>query len=398
MKVGYLVNQYPKTSHTFIRREIRALESMGVEVVRFSVRRTTEELPDLEDRKELLATRVLLEGMPEQFMQAGLRALLSPAQLGRSLSLAARTARASERPLVHAAYLAEALRLREECRNDGVDHLHVHFGTNSATVALLCRALGGPTFSMTVHGPEEFDRPHALMLPLKIELARFVVGVSSFGRSQLWRYTSPETWSKVHVVRCGVDEEFLEEPAEPVPDVASLVCVARFGEQKGHFVLFDALAQLKDEHPSARVVLIGDGELRPVLEARARALGIEHRLGFVGWADGETVRSTIDATRGFILPSFAEGLPVVLMEAMARARPVLTTYIAGIPELVEDGRSGWLVPAGNATRLADGLRRILEAPVEQLSEMGMVGRERVREQHSATENAKLLKELFETSP
>ena len=190
MKVCYLINQYPKVSHTFIRREIAALERQGVTVQRVSIRRSGDALADPEDHRELARTHVLLDaGSAGLGLALCVRALRSPLRFARAFGQAIELGRRSERGrLRNFAYLAEACLLLPHLRAQGCDHLHAHFGTNPASVALLCRLLGGPSYSFTVHGPEEFDKPLMLGLRDKIERAAFVVAISSFGRGQLYRF------------------------------------------------------------------------------------------------------------------------------------------------------------------------------------------------------------------
>jgi glycosyltransferase involved in cell wall biosynthesis len=399
-KVAYLVNQYPKVSHTFIRREIRALEAQGIKVERFSVRDTRGEARDDADLEEAERTTVLLETTPLGALSLG-RAALSrvvkkPREALLALKLALRLGARSERgPLVHLAYLAEAARLAEKLDEAGVEHVHAHFGTNSTTVALLAEALGGPGFSFTAHGPEEFDKPDNISLADKIEKARFVVGVSSFGKSQLLRRTDGRAWDKVKVVPCGVDEKFLsDEYLRPIPDARRLVCVGRICEQKGQLLLLEAAAILHDEGMDFELVLVGDGEMRPQAEDLIRRRGLERRVRITGWATGDRVRDEVNAARALVLPSFAEGLPVVIMEALALRRPVISTYVAGIPELVENEKCGWLVPAGDVPSLVVAMRKALEASPEELERMGAEGRRRVLERHDARHAARLLAEAF----
>ncbi len=169
LAVAYLVNQYPQTSVSFVRREIAGLERAGAKVLRFSIRQWNEALVDPRDQAEETITRRLLDGGPLKLLAAAASRLSAhPTKLCRAALLAAQLGRRSDRGLAtHAIYFLEACRLAQWCRASGVDWLHAHFGTNSATVALLCRALGGPPFSFTVHGPEEFDRPELLKLRKK---------------------------------------------------------------------------------------------------------------------------------------------------------------------------------------------------------------------------------------
>lgn len=398
MRVAYLVNQYPSISHTFVRREIEALERLGARVERFSIRQMSgQSLPDPLDQRELESTHALLRGGARTLLPAvGRMAATRPERLARAQALTVHIGRRSERGLLrNFAYLAEACALVEALERARVQHVHAHFGTNSAAVAMLARVLGGPTYSFTAHGPEEFDKPDLIALREKIAHAAFVVGVSSFGRSQLYRYCEAKDWGKVHVVRCGVDSRYVAHAPSPVPDLPRLVSVGRLSEQKGQLLLVQAAALLKREGRQFELVLVGDGPLRPEIELLIARDEMQGQVRITGWAAGETVRREIEAARAFVLPSFAEGLPVVLMEALGRGRPVITTYIAGIPELVESGVNGWLVPAGSVEHVAQAMREVLDTPVDKLTEMGRRGYERVREMHDAEHNAARLLDLFQ---
>lgn len=383
MKIAYLVNQYPKISHTFVRREIAALLAKGVQVVRYSIRKSPETLVDPRDQAEALQTHVLLGGTKVRALAALLTTTFTrPLRFLRALLTTIRLARRSERGLFrHFAYLAEACLLSRLLARQAIHHLHAHFGTNSATVAMLTCELGNISFSFTAHGPEEFDQAAQWSLAEKIEKAVFVVGVSHFGRSQLYRQCDHRLWGKIHVVHCGVDGDLLDLDTSPVPHARKLVSIGRLSRQKGQLLLVEALGQLRRQGLHVQLDFVGDGELRPQLERVIAEQGLSDSVKITGWADGETVRRILDACSAFVLPSFAEGLPVVIMEAMARGRPVLSTYVAGIPELVQPGENGWLVPAGSADALANAVREVVTTPFEILTEMGRRGRARVAEQH-----------------
>ena len=399
-RVAYLVNQYPKVSHTFIRREIQALEKEGLEISRYSVRDTRADAQDDADKQEAALTTVLLEKSAAGAFSLGraalTRAFKHPKDTLTALRLAISLGRRSDRgALVHLAYLAEAAKLAELLERGGVEHVHAHFGTNSTMVALLVEALGGPGFSFTAHGPEEFDKPDTLQLTDKIARARFVVGVSSFGKSQLMRRTQSTSWDKVKVVHCGVDASFLDDKClRPLPAARRLVCVGRICEQKGQLLLLEAAGALKREGLDFELVLVGDGEMRAQAEDLIRRHGLERIVRITGWATGERVRDEINAARALVLPSFAEGLPVVIMEALALRRPVISTYVAGIPELVETGKCGWLVPAGDVQALVDAMRAALQASPEELERLGAEGRRRVLERHDAQKAARILADAF----
>ena len=390
--VAYLVNAYPKVSHSFVRREIAALERLGQPVVRVSIR-PSEGLVDTEDLAERERTTVLLDR--PGIAGAVVRALARPVALARSAaaawSMAGAAGGGTPSRLRHLAYLAEACRLREITARAGARHLHAHFGTNPAAVARLCRLLGGPPYSFTVHGPEEFDRPVQLSLAEKAADARFVACVSSFGRSQLLRWLEPEDWDRAVIVRCGLDAAYLRDDpgaGEPSTDAAEglrgdlLVCVGRLCEQKGQHLLIEAVEMLTRRGIPVRLRLVGDGPMRAGLAAAAAQRGVADRIEFVGNASAEEIRGHLRESRALVLPSFAEGLPVVLMEALATRRPVVSTYIAGIPELV-DAQCGWLVPAGDAGALADAMAEALAASPERIAQLGAEGRRRVQSAHDA---------------
>jgi glycosyltransferase involved in cell wall biosynthesis len=395
-RVAYLVNQYPKVSHSFVRREIRALERLGHEVQRIALRGWEGALADREDLEERAQTRYVLREGPAALLPAlAAAALASPRRFAGALALAVRMSRRADRPLpYHLAYLAEACRILPWLRSFGATHVHAHFGTNAAEVAMLANALGGPPYSFTVHGPEEFDKPQALGLAEKARRAAFVVAVSSHGRAQLWRWIDPQHWERITVVHCGLEREYFAAPAVPVPDAPRLVCVGRICEQKGQLLLVKAAAKLAARGRAFELVLAGDGEMRPQVEALIAKHRLEQRVAVTGWLGGDAVRQQILTSRALVLPSFAEGLPVVLMEAMALRRPVISTYVAGIPELVNEG-CGWLVPAGDVDALGAALEDAVCRPLDVLEAKGRAGFERVRARHSIEVEAAKLARLFE---
>jgi glycosyltransferase involved in cell wall biosynthesis len=304
------------------------------------------------------------------------------------------TRRSSRPALFHLAYLAEALVLARWALEQDVHHIHAHFGTNGAEVAMLSHILTGIPYSFTVHGPDEFDRPEYLGLPAKVKHAAFVCVVSSFTGSQICRWIPPQEWAKIKLVRCGLDADFLIQRPPSIVSKIHLVAVGRLSEQKGHLVLLSALAVLAREGVLFKMTIAGDGPLRPQLERSIRQLGLEERVELTGWLSNSQVRALIRSARALILPSFAEGLPVVLMEALALGHPVITTYVAGIPELVTDQTCGWIVPAGSVDQLARAIRQCLSAPDALIQTMGAVGRKRVLEQHDIAKECRKLADLF----
>ena len=299
--------------------------------------------------------------------------------------------RDAQRPLpYHLAYLAEACRILPWLRACGASHVHAHFGTNSAEVAMLAHALGGPPYSFTVHGPDEFVEPQRLGIGEKVRRSAFVVAVSAFGRGELQRCVERAHWPKLRIVHCGLEAAFHAIEALPPPAAPRLVCVGRLCEQKSQRLLVEAAARLAAKGRAFELVLAGDGELRAELEALTARHALGGRVRITGWLSSEDVRAEILAARALVLPSRAEGLPVVLMEAMSLRRPVLASALAGIPELVRHGENGWLLPPGDLEALVAALEDCLAREPAELLAMGEAARRRVLERHCVdTEAAKL---------
>lgn len=395
-RVAYLVNQYPKVSHSFIRREILAVERQGIAVDRFALRGWDEPVVDPQDIAEQARTRYVLQGGFLALLLATARAAIAaPGRFARALWLATRMGRRSDRPLpVHWIYLAEACVLARWLQEAQVSHLHAHFGTNPAEVAMLAGVLTDVPYSFTAHGSEETDKPQFIGLPEKIRRAAFVVAVSSYGRAQLYRWCRLEDWAKIHVVHCGLDRSFFEGVEVHPVTSPRLVCVGRLCAEKGQLLLLHAVRRLKDEGVACELVLAGDGELRQAVERLAVQLGIEGQVRITGWITTQQVREEILQSRALVLASFAEGLPVVLMEAMSLGRPVVSTYVAGIPELVLDGQCGWLAPAGDVDRIAVTLNECLGSDAQRLAVMGSAAQTRVIARHDIDVQAQRLTALF----
>jgi colanic acid/amylovoran biosynthesis glycosyltransferase len=396
MRIAYVVNQYPAVSHSFIRREIQALEQLGVEVDRFSIRAAQLGLVDSGDIAEMAKTvSILSSGVGVILWSILSTAVRQPLPFLSTLLFALKSAGFSpERLLRHFAYLAEACFLRKRVATNKVDHVHAHFGTNPATVVRMLRRLGGPTFSVTMHGPDEFNAAHFYDLEGKINEAAATMAISDYGRGQLMMWSDVTNWDKLHVVRCGLDDVLLSHRSIPIPATSTFCTVARLSEQKGIPLLIEAAAILRAEGHDFEINIVGEGPLRPILEQRIKVLGLTEKVVLKGALSSDNVRAELLQSRAMILPSFAEGLPVVIMEALALERPVITTRITGIPELV-DQECGWIISAGRADQLASAMKEAMTATPEELQTMGAVGRARVREQHDIAKSAKQLFGIFE---
>jgi glycosyltransferase involved in cell wall biosynthesis len=400
MKLAYFTNQYPKVSHSFIRREILALEQMGYEVERFALRSDEAELVDPDDQNEFTKTAYILSESKVDLIKQGILSFFQqPSQFLKTLLLAVKLGFRSDRGVVrHIAYLLESCMLLKWQQEKGIQHIHAHFGTNPTAVVMFSRLLGGVKYSFTVHGPEEFDKPEFISIAEKIKHSSFVVAISSYGRSQLFRWIPLEQWDKVKIVRCGLDASFLADNEHKEPNLShQIVCVGRLCEQKGQLLLLDAVRSLRDSGVDCTLILAGDGPMRAEVERRIAEFNLSDRVEITGWISSQQVKALLVESRGLVLPSFAEGLPVVIMEALALYRPVITTYVAGIPELVKNDENGWIIPAGDVDALTQSIQSLLKADQKTLAAFGEHGHEAVNKQHNIETEAATLARFFEES-
>lgn len=392
MRIAYLMNTYPMPSTTFIRREIRAVENQGVDVRRYVIRRWDGDLVDPGDIAERNAAHHILSGNAGGIVIALLaESVMNARGVANALGAWWTLFKSGGGFVRHCAYLAEAAYFKRCAERDQVSHVHAHFGTNATAVAMLSNLMGGPGYSFTVHGPDELiDSPHQ-NYPLKIRHAKFVAAISHFCRSQLNLFSENRWAEKIKIVHCGLQTD--EFQPSPVPSSNSIICVGRLCHQKGQMMIPEAVAALKDKFPDITVTLIGDGDIRGELEAEIERCNVDDEVKLTGWRDNHEVREAIAAHKIFLLPSSAEGLPVVLMEAYAMQRAAISTYIAGIPELIDE-RTGWLFPAGSVEGLKTAIEQALTVSREDLSAMAERGRGRVLDHHDVDKEAATLIALF----
>ncbi|MBT2185680.1 glycosyltransferase family 4 protein [Sphingobium sp. H33] len=399
MKLAYLLNTYPLISTTFIRREIQAIEALGQPVERFAVRDWDGELVDPDDIAEHGKTRYILTGGKSALLRDVLLTLLAhPLRTLMLLPLWWRVWRNAERKFVeHVAYLLEAMAFARRAGALDVDHVHVHFSTNAATVALFARRLGGPSYSITVHGPDEIvpGEPARLSIREKARDAAFLVAITRYCRDRIAQ-EAPDSADKIRIVPCGID--LAQFPFSPDPPASSrVICIGRLCANKGQIHIPPAIAQVIEEFPDLVVELIGGGEDEAAIRAAIARHKVEDHVIVHGWGTGAYVREQLLAGRAMLLPSYAEGLPIGIMEAFAIGRPVLSTTIAGIPELL-DGDCGWIFAPGDESAIADALRGIMRATPEQRAAMGAEGRRRVEERHDLHKSAQTLLLAFQNRP
>lgn len=403
MRIAYLTGEYPRVTDTFIQLEVVELRRLGAEVLPFSVRRPrSQQTLSAMQKAERDRTVYLLPANPLALLAAHVRLLRYPKRYFKAIALAWKTRQPGLRGMLYQAiYFLEAGLLAARLRKEEIAHLHNHIGDSSGTVTMLASALSGIGYSFTLHGPGIFFEPARWRIDEKISRASFVCCISQFCRSQAMIFAPLDAWHKLNIIHCGVDPQSFEQPSErffeqssdliagPVAQSMkrlsaainsgqSLLYVGRLAAAKGLPILLESLSKLVLNHPTVHLTVVGDGPDRELLEHQASVLGITAHVDFVGYKPPADVKRYLLAADVFVMSSFAEGVPVVLMEAMIAGRPVVATQIAGISELVEEGVSGFLVPPSDIQALSDRLDKLLSN--EQLREQfGKAGQQKVRE-------------------
>jgi glycosyltransferase involved in cell wall biosynthesis len=397
LKIVYLLSRYPAISHTFFLNEILELRKQGINIEVASINspdRVTSMMLASEVDEANRTFYIKAAGAVHLAIVAAKTLLIRPQVIARGVVAALRLGRFEIRATVYAfLYLAEALILGDWMRARACRHLHIHFSGPVATVGMLTSIAWKFTYSLTVHGPDEFFDVEKFYLRQKIERARFVLCISSFCRSQLMRIVSPMYWDKMSVIRLGIDpSKFYPVIVQPKPSgVLEVLCVGRLVPAKGQLVLLRACELLRAWGYSLRVRLIGDGPDRKYLQEFAIEKGVD--AIFEGARSHDDTRLLLAHADIFALASFAEGVPVALMEAMAMEIPCVSTRIAGIPELIRDGLDGLLVPASSVEELALALQRLADDILLRRS-LGAAGHKRVLERYNLPHNILLLAHVF----
>jgi colanic acid/amylovoran biosynthesis glycosyltransferase len=397
--VAYLTGEYPRATDTWIQREIAALRDQGVTVDSFAVRQPGQEhLVGPEQVAETGRTTYLyprLRSPRLALAHLGLAAR-SPGRYLGGLRLAWRTRRPGLSGTAYqAVYFLEAGLLAAAVRRRRIAHLHNHFGDSSCTVAMVAAALGGFTFSFTLHGPGIFFEAHTWRLDEKLRRAAFVACISWFCRSQAAIFAHPDHLDRLHIVHCGIRPELLERRRHEGPG-PELLFVGRLAEVKGVAVLLEALVEVSKAHPDVHLTVVGDGPERARFEARTARLGLERHVTFAGYLSQAEVAAQLARTDVFVLPSYAEGVPVTLMEAMGAAVPVVATQVGGVSELVDHGSNGYVVRPGDPAPLADCLTRLI-ADGELRQRLGDAGRGVVGTEFANDREAARLRLLFQNT-
>ena len=397
-KLAYLISQYPAVSHTFILREIVELRRLGFTICPASINapdRPTEQLTAVE-REEAINTWCV-KGQGYKGAISALAGILftQPKGFFRGLVAALRLGGLDfGKTLKNIAYFVEAVMLGRWMRQAGLHHLHVHFATPAAMVGLLTKTIFDIGFSFTVHGPDEFYDAPGYRLAEKLKAADFVVCISHYARSQIMKLSPVVHWSKYEICRLGVDPERFAPAAKTAPsDPFELLCVGRLTPAKGQAILLEALALLLAQGRKVRLTFVGNGPDRETLEAQTHGLGLANAVQFAGAVNQDLILAYYAKADAFVLPSFAEGLPVVLMEAMAMEVPCVTTHITGVPELIKDRVNGCLVAPSDVAGLAEAIGYLMDNPADA-RQIAQSGRAKVLADYTLSTSVESLADVF----
>lgn len=400
MKLAYITSHYARASDTFIRNEVIELRQRGHQVDTYSIRRETSPKLSADILAEQARTTYILEQGVASLLAAVCWALLTrPAATLRATTLAWRTRVPGIKGLMlQLAYLVEAAFLGRSLLRQGTEILHNHIAENSATVAMYASIISGIPFSMTVHGPGIFYHPRQWALGEKVAHAAFTAAITHFCKSQCMLFSDAKHWPRIHVVRCTPGPVFATGAPTPPSAEPVFLFVGRLCAEKGLTILMDAFSMAVQRAQacgqSMRLVVVGDGPLRQEVSRMVSQQGLSHCVSLLGAQPSTVVRQELEKCRVFVLPSFAEGLPVSIMEAFSIGRPVISTQIAGISELVTHGTNGWLVPAGSPQDLADALLEAASLDTVALGHMADAAHQRVRQLHDFSQEVSKLEALL----
>ncbi|HYW49337.1 MAG TPA: glycosyltransferase family 4 protein [Gemmatimonadaceae bacterium] len=390
-RIAYLLSQYPTYNHTFLLREVRALRDIGVDVEVASLTdpdRGMDALPAIEREEAAQTAYIKRKGLTAGGLSVLGWLFRSPQRLVSVTKSAVTLAGWNPRRLAaHLAYLGQAALVADWLRSSGHRSLHCHF---SSTVAMLAAHLADVPWSVTIHGPAEFDDVVAFGLVPKVASAWKVVVISGFARSQVLRHVPPAHWDRVVVVPLGIDPaDYSPAPERPAGPRVELLTVGRLASVKAQGLLIDAVRLLHDEGRRLRLRIVGTGPDQARLETQIARHALQGVVELVGPLPAESVTRLYAEVDIFALPSFAEGVPVVLMEAMAMELPCVSSRLMGIPELITDGEDGLLVTPADVSDVARALRHLIDD--RQLRRrMGLAARERVLRAYNLRVNVERL--------
>ncbi|MGL4995200.1 MAG: glycosyltransferase family 4 protein [Deefgea sp.] len=396
-RIAYLVSRYPAASHVFILREVIGLRARGFEIHTLSINADSRSASSLSEQEQTeQANTINVKNWPRLqllsdvwaacclFKYACLTALMQswrlakPGWRGHALSLA---------------YYLEALLVSRWLAAKQIKHLHVHFGNEAALVGVLCKTICRCQLSYTIHGPDEFYDVRGQQLAAKVTAADLIICISQFARSQLMLISSANAWAKIHVVRLGIHFDYATPKISNTVTQATLLCVGRLTPAKGQRILLQALQHLADAGHHPQLIFAGGGDDEQALRSMAQEMSLASQVKFLGVLNAESVRSLYQQADVFVLPSFAEGIPVVLMEAMASGLPCISSQITGIPELIEHEKTGLLISAGDALALSQAIQTLLSQP-EYAQQLAKAAKEKIAQAYRLENNLDQLAQRF----
>jgi colanic acid/amylovoran biosynthesis glycosyltransferase len=398
-KIAYLVSRYPQISMTFILREVRTLRTLG-----FDVRTASVNLPDHRpdqltgaECEEVAQTYYIKPDGITGALKAHLYTLFTqPISYLRGFWFALRLGLWDLKKMLYGFfYFTEAVMVGQWMRCQQCSHLHIHLGTSGATVGLIVKHTFPITYSITIHGPIDFYEVSDFYLTQKILDARFICCISSFTRSQLMMWSPPSCWDKLEVSRLGVEPTtFTPRPFRQQPEPFEILCVGRLVPEKGQFILIQAVSHLLSQKRQLRLRIVGDGPERQNFEQEVKRQGWREQIIFEGAVNQDQILEFYNSADVFVLASFAEGLPIVLMEAMCMEIPCITTHITGIPELITNGKEGILIPASDMDALIEAITLLMDDP-NLRHQIGQAGRQRILEYYDLQKNVNKLADIFQ---
>lgn len=403
LQIAYVMTHYPRVALSFISGEIDGMEADGVTIHPFAMN-----LPDKadllsEEARARYARTIYLKRSWSKLLGTFLKTFAAhPIASTKLIFTALRSAR-GDVPLLakRLSHLLQASQLARTCRERGIARLHAHFGQAPATITWFAGEILNfdadrrAAWSFTIHGFQDFVDETIARLDLKARSADFVVCVSDFTKSQLCRLLHPSLWQRAHVVRCGIDlDQFGMRKARGQASPPRIISVGRLSSEKGQVVLLQACKLLIDRGVDVRLTLIGSGPLEDLLREQIRLAGLEEVVDLPGEKPADEVRAELENADVFCLPSFAEGLPISIMEAMAVGVPVVASAISGIPELVVNKETGLTVPPGNAEEFANAIESLLKDDGAR-GAMISAARKRVERRHDRTTNVRQMRALFD---
>jgi len=396
MRIAYLVSQYPAINHTHILREIRQLRAIGFDVRAISIAAPDRPLERMntDEQEEAAQTYYVKPHGISGALGAHLSTFATrPLGYLRGLAYALRLGRLDARKMLsHVLYFVEAVMVGHRLGQQRLSHLHVHF---SSTVGLIVKRIFPVTMSSTIHGSGEFNDPVGFHLTEKVRESLFISAISSYGRSQLRYAADYEDWDKIEVAPLGIDPGvFVPRPFRESPETFEIICVGSLAPVKAQHVLITAIDRLIREGHQVRLRLVGDGPDRAALERHVESCQLTGSVVFEGWVNQDRVRELYRRTDIFALASFAEGVPVVLMEAMAMEIPCVATRITGVPELIRDGVDGCLVTPADEDELTQAIAKLMDDPALR-RRLGAAGRQRVLEKYDLPRNVDYLAGIFQ---